>query len=63
MVNGVFLLVFPVFILTAAKAKPQELKATYRFRKLPIFYVFAKVAKLCLRRVEISRKKQKAKEG
>ena len=46
--NGIFALIFPLFILTSSVAVPRELKQ-HRLRKLPIFWAVLKVTTWMLR--------------
>lgn len=49
--TGMFALIFPIFILTSAIAKPIELKSE-RFRKLRIFFVIQHMCTFLLARLE-----------
>ena len=49
--NGIFALVFPIFILTSAIARPTELRSE-RFRRLPIFKINQYVTTFLLSRIE-----------
>jgi len=41
--NGIFALIFPVFILTAAVAQPRELAGATRWKRLQIFWLVSRI--------------------
>lgn len=49
--NGIFALVFPVFIITSTCGRPQELK-TQNFRSLPVFFFQKKITQILLYCIE-----------